>query len=267
VNEVTRGQVAEGLHTVGLGPGDGVLVHAAIQYLGRPVGGVGLYWAAFHDVLGEAGTVAVPTFNFGFARGIAFDRAHTPSEKMGVFAEHIRCLPEARRSPHPLQSVAAVGRYAEDLAGRDTASAFDPGSAFERMLDLDFRMVLLGASIQVASIVHYAEQRRQVPYRYWKDFSGTVIEGGTEKPKACRMYARSLELDPRTNFEPVQRRLEADSLWAQTRVNYGTVAACSLRDVVAAAESILAEDPWGLLANGDEVKQRAQAARPGGVAE
>ncbi len=267
MNEVTRQQVVERLREVGIGPGDGVLVHAAIQYLGRPVGGVGLYGSAFQDVLGETGTVVVPTFNFGFARGIPFDRLNTPSEKMGVFAEHIRRLPEAVRSPHPMQSVAAVGRHAADLAGRDTPSAFDPKSAFERMLDLGFKMVLLGADIQVASIVHYTEQKHQVPYRCWKDFSGTVIEDGTERPAVCRMYARYLELDPRTDFEPLQRRLEAEGRWRQTKLNYGVVAACSLRDVVDAAEALLAEDPWALLGNGAEVRQRAQAARLGGAAK
>jgi len=264
VNEVTQDQVAECLRTVGIGPGDGVLVHSAIQYLGRPVGGVGIYWAAFQDVLGEGGTLVVPTFDFGFARGIPFDRANTPSEKMGVFAEYVRCLPEAKRTPHPMQSLAAVGRHAEDLAGRDTPSAFDPESAFERMLDLGFSMVLLGASIQVASMVHYAEQKRQVPYRYWKDFPGTVIDDGIARAAVYRMYSRDLELDPRTDFEPVQRRLETEGLWAQTRLNYGTVAACSLRDVVAAADALLGEDPWSLIGNRAEAQQRAQAARLGG---
>jgi aminoglycoside N3'-acetyltransferase len=265
VNEVTREKVAESLRRVGVGPGDGVLVHAAIQYLGRPVGGVGLYWAAFQDVLGEAGTLVVPTFNFGYARGAPFDRADTPSEKMGVFAEYVRCLPNARRSPHPMQSIAAIGRHAEDLASRDTPSAFDPGSAFERMLDLGFTMVLLGASIQVASIMHYSEQKRQVPYRYWKDFPGTVIEDGSSRATVYRMYARDLELDPHTDFEPVQRRLQSEGRWRETRLNYGTVAACSLQDVVDAAEALLREDPWALIGNRAEVEQRAHAGGRGRV--
>ena len=263
MNEVTRDLVAESLRRVGIGPGDGVLVHAAIQYLGRPVGGVGLYWEAFQEVLGETGTVAVPTFDFGFARGIPFDRANTPSEKMGVFAEYLRGLPEARRSPHPLQSVTAVGRHAEDLAGRDTPSAFDKASAFDRMLDLDFTMVLLGASIQVASIVHYSEQKQRVPYRHWKDFRGMVIENGVTKDAVYRMYARDLDLDPRMDFAPVQKRLELDGLWVETKLNYGAVGACALKDVEAAAEALLGEDPWALVGNRAEVRQRAQASRKG----
>jgi aminoglycoside N3'-acetyltransferase len=261
MNEVTQAKVVESLRTVGIGAGDGVITHAAIQFLGRPVGGVGIYWDAFREVLGPEGTLVVPTFNFGFCRGLAFDRESTPSEKMGVFAEHVRKLPVARRSSHPMQSVAAIGRYAEDLAGRDTASAFDPGSAFDRMLELDFTMVLLGASIQSVSMVHYCEQKQTVPYRFWKEFSGMVRCGGQQRQATYRMYARDLDLDPKIDQVPIQRALEAMGAWKETRLNYGTVAACRLRDFVAVTLNLLTKDPWSLVGNLPEVQQRVQDLR------
>lgn len=257
MKEVTLEQVVDSLKAVGIGRGDGVLVHSAIQYFGRPVGGVQMYWKAFEAVLGPEGTLAVPTFNFGFARGEPFDARHTPSERMGLLAEYIRCLPNARRSPHPLQSLAVVGRWAADIAGRDTPSAFDPGSGFERMLELDFLMVLLGASIQVASIVHYSEQKAQVPYRYWKTFQGTVVRDGVAVATEYRMFARDLALDPQNDFRPVQSWLEGRGLWRQARLNYGHVAACRLRDVVAAADDLLAHNPWALVKDGERMRRLA----------
>jgi aminoglycoside 3-N-acetyltransferase len=257
MQDATLTQVVESLTAVGIRAGDGVLVHAAIQYLGRPVGGVDMYRQGFDRTLGPDGTLAVPTFTFVFARGQAYDPANTPSEQMGVFAEHIRTLPHAVRSPHPLQSVALIGRHAAEIASLDTPSAFDPGSAFERMLDLDFTMVLLGASIRVASIVHYSEQKAKVPYRVWKSFDGTVLRGGTAGPGTCRMFARDLALDPRNDFTPVQVLLENRGLWRQVKLNYGSVAACRLRDVVAAADDLLAKDPWALVTDGDALRRRA----------
>ena len=160
-----------------------------------------------------------------------------------------------------MQSVAAIGRYAGDLAGRDTASAFAPGSAFDRMLELDFGMVLLGASIQTVSMVHYCEQKQAVPYRYWRDFSGIVGSGGQKREATYRMFARDLDLDPRIDQVPIQRALEAMGAWKETRLNYGTVAACRLRDFVAATTALLSNDPWSLVGNRAEVQQRAQALR------
>lgn len=262
---ITLGLLIDGLRQVGIGQGDGVLVHSAIQYLGRPEGGVDLYRLAFEQVLGPDGTLAVPAFNFGFARGATFDARSTPSEQMGVFAEHIRTLPQARRSAHPLQSVAVIGRHAADVAGRDTPSAFDPGSAFERMLELDFKAVFLGATIQVASIVHYSEQKARVPYRTWKTFEGTVVRQGQPVAAACRMYARDLALDPQNDFAPVQRHLEAAGSWRQMRLNYGNVAACRMQDIVDAADRLLAEDAWALVRDGQALRQQA-SSRPGAQA-
>lgn len=263
MKEVTLAQVIESLKTVGVCPGEGVLVHSAIQYLGRPAGGVEMYKNAFDAVLGPEGTLAVPAFNFGFARGEPFDPSQTPSEKMGAFAEFVRRLPEAKRSPHPMQSVAVVGRWAADIAARETPSAFDPGSAFDRMLELDFRMVLLGATIQFASIVHYSEQKARVPYRYWKTFRGTIVRNGVGVAAECRMFARDLELDPENDFTPVQRWLEGQGLWRQVRLNYGYVAACKLRDVVAAADDLLSRDAWALVRGGERLKKRFETGNDG----
>jgi aminoglycoside N3'-acetyltransferase len=166
---------------------------------------------------------------------------------MGVFSEYVRQHPAALRTPHPLQSLAVIGRYAADLAGRDTLSAFDPGSAFERMLELDFKLLLLGADVQAVSMVHYSEQRAGVPYRYWKDFTGEVkIPTGWET-RTYRMYARDLELNPQLDLRPIQKALEQRGRWRQVALNYGQVAACRLKDFVQAADELLAKDPRALV--------------------
>ncbi|MEZ0395275.1 MAG: AAC(3) family N-acetyltransferase [Anaerolineales bacterium] len=251
--KVTLDQIISALRAVGLQAGDGVMTHAALQFLGLPEGGIGIYYAALRTVLGldeNLGTLVVPTFNFGFARGEPFDQAETPAEEMGVFPEYVRRQPGVLRSPHPMQSVAAVGRHAADLCSRDTSSAFDPGSAFERMLELDFKLLLLGADVRFTSMVHLPEQRLQVPYRYWKEFTGEVrLHGQPHQVRTYRMYARDLDLDPDVDAAPVQRELERRGLWTSIPLNYGRVAACRLRDFVAVEEELLRADPWALVKN------------------
>ncbi len=244
------------LRRLGLRRGDVVLCHSALHFLGRPEGGVAMYYRALAGVLGlpqgEAalGTLAVPAFNFAFARGKAYDPQETPSAGMGAFSEYVRKLPWACRTPHPMQSLAVVGRHAADLCGRATPSAFDPGSAFERLLELDGKLLLLGADIQAASMVHYSEQRAGVPYRYWKEFTGRVKTPGGWRERACRMFVRDLDLDPRLDLTPVQRILERRGAWRSEALNYGRVSVCRLRDFVAAADSLLAADPWALVQGG-----------------
>ncbi len=258
---IHRDQLTSLLKTLGVQAGDGLLVHSAVQFLGQPQGGVGLYLDALCEVLAidldisgnpakpGSGTLAVPAFNFGFAKGESFDPFDTPAHNMGAFSEWVRQHPDARRTPHPMQSLAALGFYADDLATRDTPSAFDPGSAFERMLELNFKILLLGADVQAISVLHYSELRAQVPYRFWKDFSGQVLTPDGWQPRTYRMYARDLTIDAQIDLHPVQALLESRGQWQSLPLNYGRISLCEMRHFVEAVDEFLQKDPWSLVIN------------------
>jgi aminoglycoside 3-N-acetyltransferase len=171
---------------------------------------------------------------------------------MGTFSEYVRQLPQSRRTAHPMQSLAIVGQYADDLAERDTLSAFDPGSAFDRMLELDWKLLLLGADVQAVSMLHYCEQRANVPYRYWKEFSGKVKTPSGWRTGTYRMFVRDLELDPQIEMYPVQRVMQEQGLWHAVPLNYGKISLCRLIDFVSILNELLAQDPWAMVANRPE---------------
>jgi aminoglycoside 3-N-acetyltransferase len=148
-----------------------------------------------------------------------------------------------------MQSIAVLGCYAADLAERDTLSAFDPGSAFERMLELDFKLLLLGADSKATSMFHYCEQRLNVPYRYWKDFTGEVRTPDGWQTRTYRMFARDMDLNPQLTLDPVVADMQARGEWISAPLNYGQVTACRLVDFVTVADRFLAEDPWCLVLN------------------
>lgn len=283
MNEVTRQQVIDTLQALGVQPGDGLLVHSALQFLGRPApeqDGLEMYLEALCTAVGcewpsrsepelpidvpKEGTIAVPTFNFAFARGEPYDPETTPSIGMGAFSEFVRRQPGARRTSHPLQSLAVIGKVADDLAGRDTLSAFDAGSAFERMVELNFKILLLGADIDAISLIHYSEQRQNVPYRYWKDFTGKVkvyphpdplpgvrersgAEGGVWEDRTYRMYVRDLDLDPHLTLHPVGDEMIAKDLFHSVPLNYGQVSLLNMADFVPIVDRFLADDPFSLM--------------------
>ena len=269
--EVTRSMFINALRCLGVEAGDGLLVHSAIQFLGRPHGGIGMYYHGLCSILNGydsttsqvnitdpasipliEGTIAVPTFNFDFCSGKRYDPKSTPADGMGTFSEYIRGLSATRRTKHPMQSIAVIGKDAEDLAERDTLSAFDPGSAFERMLELEYKLLLLGADIQAVSLLHYSEQRAALPYRYWKDFSGEVLTPEGWRTQTYRMYVRDLDIDPQIELYPVQKLLEDAGQWRSLPINYGHVSLCRLADFVAAVDYFLAKDPWALVTNRPE---------------
>ena len=247
MKQVHLEQIVTALESVGLKPGDDVLVHAALQFLGQPVGGPQIYLQALQEVLGPGGTIAVPTFNFEFARGVPYDPIATPSDGMGVLAETVRRHPEAHRSLHPMQSVALLGPQAADLASRDTPSAFDPDSAFGGLLALDFQVLLLGAELKAVSMVHYCEQQAGVPYRKWKDFSGQVHTDQGWEQRTYRMYVRDLETNPRLTLDEVEKILKDQGHWHAVPLNYGQVVRLRMANYVAIIDEMLATDPWALV--------------------
>lgn len=249
IKELTKEILKRSLDRLDIQAGDNLLIHSAIQFLGYPVGGLKTIYETIISQITPRGTLVVPTFNFEFARGVEYHPSITPSVNMGVISEFIRQLPEAHRSSHPLQSIAAVGKYAMYLTQNDSPGAFDNGSAFERMLRLDFKCLLLGATINACSIIHYSEQNLEVPYRFWKNFSGK-IDG---KDKTYRMFARNLDLDPQLDLSLIQKILIERELWSEVEVNYGKLAVFSLSDFKLIADSLLKEDPYVLLSNRQQV--------------
>jgi aminoglycoside 3-N-acetyltransferase len=253
---LTRADLDVALQAVGVRTGDGLLIHSAMHPLGKPEGGLEMVLSALKEAVGLDGTLVVPAFNFAFARGEDYDPYATPSQGMGAFAEYMRVQEKVLRTKHPLQSVAVWGEHAVEFSGLDTCSAFDDGSAFDRMLQLDFKLLLLGADIQAASIVHYSEQGAQVPYRHWKDFTGRVKQNGQWLTKTYPMFVRDKDIDPQLRLLPIQRVLEAKRQWRSVPLNFGQVAVCSLRDFVAATDQLLIDDPWALVANRPEKAAR-----------
>lgn len=245
----TASMIQEALQQLPIHAGDGLLVHSALHYLGRLDPGPEIYLDALLGQVGSSGTIAVPTFNFDFCSGKPFDRERTPSKGMGVFSELVRLHPDACRTLHPMQSIAVLGRYARDLCMRDTPGAFDDGSAFDRMLELEFKLLLLGAPVQAASMVHYVEQRHPVPYRYWKTFEGDVISKQGSRRAAYRMFVRDEAIQPELVLEPIEQQLREEERWFDQPLNYGVLAVCSLNDFISAAARLLRKDPWALIKN------------------
>lgn len=246
---VTQTQIEDALHRLGIQPGDGLMVHSALQLLGQPEGGPALYLRALLEVIGPEGTLVVPSYAFVFHKGIDYDPESTPSKGMGVFAELVRQHPAARRTRHPMQPLSVIGPLAEELAALDTPSAYESGSPADHMLKQGFKLLLLGADIQAVSMVHYSEQRAAVPYRYWKDFTGRIRLAGEWQPRTYGMYVRDEAYDAQLVLKPIQDELQRRGQWAAVRVNYGEIAACTLQDFVAVCDELLAADPWVLVSN------------------
>jgi aminoglycoside 3-N-acetyltransferase len=234
-----RGDAVVMLHSslLGLGCLDGVpLLHLPDRLIG-----------ALRSILGQDVTLVVPTFTFGFCDGEAFDLDQTPSRGMGALSEWVRRHPDACRSPHPIQSVAALGPRAATICNRHTDSAYGPGSSFESLLFQDAHILLLGCSFEAISLVHFLEERQTVPYRYWKSFTGPVRTNQREETRTAKMYVRDPDLGRKVSLQPIaDLLLERDQL-VTTSLGSSFVRSCRALHFARAGLDLLRRDPRALL--------------------
>lgn len=225
-------QLAACLKTLGVAKGDCLFIHASLKSLGKFTpqkegDALGALLAVFLDAVGEDGTVVVPTFNFGFCKGQPFDRQNTPGDGMGAFSEFVRRNPSALRSRHPFQCVAAIGKLAAEIANARGRSAFSSDSAFDLMLHRRCKILFFGINF-VETFVHVAEERANVPYRFWKTFTADYIDEGVSNRISVDFFARKLDLVPEPHIDnnKLGRLLRENGIISSTSLGSGEVSIC-----------------------------------------
>lgn len=247
----TLADVEGALKACGIEAGDTVFVHSSLFSLGRLKGG-GAAAAEqlveiFLERLGEKGTLGVPTFNFDFCSGAAYNRQETPSKMMGAFNEVVRLDRRSRRSPHPLQSTAFIGALAEEFTASDPDSGYGVGSPFSILLERNAKLVLFGCGFTAGSFVHYVEESYQVPYRYWKEFSGPYTDAGATRQATCRMYVRRLDMNTEFNLAQIEDWLAAAGKLKKQPLGAEFIRVCRFADYFEEVGSRIRRNPYVLL--------------------
>jgi aminoglycoside 3-N-acetyltransferase len=163
------------------------------------VGGAPTVVSALLDVIGEKGTLAMPTATPQCADPSTwtepqlpevwldqvrehlpeFDLRTTPTT-MGAIPETFRTWPGTMRSNHPLESVCAHGPAAVEIT-KQHALAFSEGrgTPFEKLHELDSRILLLGVGFNRCTALHFAEslmvRRRLTKNRFPRLESGQRV--------------------------------------------------------------------------------------------
>ncbi len=243
---LTQTDLVHGFHTLGLSARDTVFVHSSLSAFGHVEGGAETVVRSLLHVLGPDGTLSVPIFNRYFAEGPnqVWDRHQTPS-LMGRITETVRTWPGAYRSAHAVHPVAAVGALAQDIADRDHETDFDEHSTFQRLFDHDAWILLIGVTYQNCTHIHVAEERLEVPYRYWTEYQGTVVDGEHRTFKTYRFLKRHPGVS--NTFLPLGEILEAKNKVRIQKIGESTVRLFKVRDIVNLALEKVERDPLFLI--------------------
>ncbi len=256
---IAAGDITRALADLGVGPRDTLFVHSGLKGALRLAGStreekLATLAGGLRDSVPD-GLLILPAFTYSFTgEGEPFDVATSPST-VGVLSEYFRTLPGVRRTADPLFSCGVLGElpepWAQRMYGVGDVDVFGERSVFAMLAELDAKILFIGVDFEFCTYVFYVEQRLGVPYRYFKDFHGTVVDGGVSTAVTARYYVRDLDSDVVNTFTPLARDLLAAGDARRARLDRGPeLFVTGARAVSAAVARGMAANPDYLLRRG-----------------
>ncbi|HYG85492.1 MAG TPA: aminoglycoside 3-N-acetyltransferase [Azospirillum sp.] len=177
----TRASLREDVRRLGVGPGDVVMVNAAMSRVGPLLNGPDALIGALLDASSPGGTILAYT-DWDARYDVLLDqsgrvaeewRAHVPpfdpsasraARDNGVLAEFVRTWPGARRSGNPGASIAAVGARAEWItADHPLDYGYGEGSPLAKLVATGGKVLMVGAPFDSMTLLHHAEHLARLP--------------------------------------------------------------------------------------------------------
>ncbi len=209
------------MSALGIAPGTTLMVHSSLSAIGWVIGGAPSVVRALQSVLGEQGTLVMPTatpqghdpvdwpeprppehlFEEIRQHMPVFDVATTPSA-MGAITEAFRTAPGTLRSNHPTSAVCANGPDAASIVAAHTLDVSEGrGTPFEVLYEMASTTLLLGVGFNRCTSLHFAESLcekrrltlrrnlwRQNGTRMWMDMQDMADDNDTYFPEIGRAF-------------------------------------------------------------------------------
>lgn len=206
----TRQQLAADFRSLGVMPGDVVMLHASIRSVGEVAGGPDEIHLALKDALTASGTLfmyaSCPRYYDEIGRGnLTAEQEAELLEKMppfdpyrarssrdnGALVELLRTYGDVQVNPHVARFV-VWGKHTDHLLSpQPWDDAFGHGSLLERFVELDGKILLLGSDHDQVTFLHYAEHIVDIPDKRVARFKVPVLENGVRVWRDMREFDTS----------------------------------------------------------------------------
>lgn len=258
----TKAEFITALRTAGVCPSDLVMVHTGMSSLRAIPEGVKSQdeLSAFcvdglREVLGERGTICVPSFSYSLGSGEVFDAHTTPTQGIGEFPEYFWKLPGVLRSNDPFLAVAAQGPLAAELLKERAQTSYGYGSFFDMFVQAGGKLVTIGVGMRWATIRYHFTEIAGAPFRYLKKFKGLRRIDGRLEPvvweySVAPRAEKSDKISRQLGFV-VEDMLAEESKVQRAPLGRGFISCIGARQYRDFIIEILKRNPW---ISGEEIK-------------
>ena len=151
------------INNLGIKKGSVLFIHSSVDSLNVQFDACRLLEILL-ELVGEEGTLLFPAWHFTYRaedylrRQLVFDVKRSPSA-LGLLSEVARRHPQAVRSIHPINSIVAIGRYAEEITAEHGNSIYpcDETSPYYKMMSYGGLIIGIGVNTNFLSFVHCPE--------------------------------------------------------------------------------------------------------------
>lgn len=253
--DYTSSQIVNSLKEIGLKNGDNIFVHSNLGYFGilKDANSKEDYWKIFKDsifkVIGNDGTLIVPTFTYSFCWNHDFDLNSTPSI-VGMFSEMVRTDLNSVRSEDGNFSVSAIGKNAIYFTENAPIHSFGINSFWDRFIKKNGKICCFNVGLVYNTLIHYVEKLLNVPYRYDKLFSGIFIKNGLKENRKNIHFVRDLN-DPKTlpDLTELNKIAYGSKKAKDSMLGKGQISCIDSKNVVSIITKELKKNPAFLIKN------------------
>ena len=249
---LTKENITEAFHNINIHPGDIIMVHSSFKSLGAIENGAATVIEGIQTALGSDGTLVFPTFcQKDFLN--CYKTWHLDKESdTGYLTNYFRKLPGSLRSDHPTHSVAASGKYAYELTvthgltgkrfGNYGDTPFAADSPFEKMYQMDAKVVLIGVDERYITFRHYAE------YCYMEKMLNTICAHPEYKQMKAQLWDFGKKgIWPHTENKHTIKRLQEKGMVYTTQCGTAQLLCVSAKALIDSIVQSLENQDWSIL--------------------
>lgn len=236
---------------LGLKKKNTVLIHSSLKSIGLVKDGANTVIDALLDVIGEEGTLLVPSLTGkredSPLNPPVFDVLYSPCWT-GTIPETLRKRQQTRRSLHPTHSVSAIGAQKFEITqGHEfSLSPCDDKSPYYKNAIMGGFILFIGVAQESNTSIHMCEELANVPYHLQKEFTNVTVTGydGAKLIVSNRLHDWE---KPETDFNKLDTLYKTNAVMKLGNVGKAAVRLVNAANMLDFTVNLLKKEPLFLL--------------------